>query len=49
VEVRERTIYDAAQLRALAGSEVLNEPTVADMLGTLEGKVWSAIIIARKP
>ncbi len=49
VEVRERTIYDAAQLRALAGSEVLNDPTVAEMLGTLEGKVWSAIIVAQKP
>lgn len=49
VEVRDRAVYDTAQLRALAGSEVLNDPAAAEMLGTLEGKVWSAIVCARKP
>jgi SAM-dependent methyltransferase len=48
VEVRERIIYDAAQLRALAGSEVLQGKSTSDLLATLAGKVWSAIVNARR-
>jgi len=49
VEVRERRVYDAAQLRALAGSELITGDEAAELLATLAGKVWSAIICARKP
>jgi len=48
VAVRERVTYDAGQLRALAGSEVLRDGSVADLLATLAGKVWSAIVYARR-
>jgi len=61
VEVRERIVYDTAQLEALAESEFLqNTPagacctapgagTLNEVARSLTGKVWSAKVYARKP
>lgn len=59
VEVTERIVYDAAQLRAFVSSETsgsgccgsvvgLGMP-VDDLIASLDGKVWSARFHARKP
>jgi arsenite methyltransferase len=47
VEVRERLVYEASQLYAMAFSE-LDEAGAALARG-LAGKVWSALFFARKP
>jgi arsenite methyltransferase len=52
VAVRDRLVYDADQLVGLAvgtGWEVEPSPLVREAARTLEGKVWSAKIYARKP
>ena len=61
VEVRERIVYDTAQLEALAESEFLKNPragdcctapdtgTLGEVARSLTGKVWSAKVYARKP
>ena len=62
VEVRERLVYDAVQLRAFISSELedLNQATsccggrgfetgvMDEITSTVEGKVWSAKVYARK-
>jgi SAM-dependent methyltransferase len=49
VEIRERVVYDAGQLRALAGSSLPGKELDADLLASLAGKVCSAVVCARKP
>jgi len=60
VEVKERLVYDAAQILAFTGSEEAGQPSsccgvplddpLAKMVGdSLAGKVWSAKVYARKP
>ncbi len=49
VEVLERVVYEAAQLRALVGSELGVDDETAKLAESAVGKVWSAIIVARKP
>lgn len=49
VEVRERVVYEAAQLRALVGSELGVDDETAKLAESAVGKVWSAIVVARKP
>jgi SAM-dependent methyltransferase len=59
VEVRERLVYDATQLEAFIGSELKEAPacccgpSVSDLAREwgprLQGKIWSAKIVARKP
>lgn len=48
VEVRERVVYDASQLEALAASELGADEDVKKLAAAAAGKVWSAIIYARK-
>jgi arsenite methyltransferase len=49
VEVGERFVYEAAQLRALVASESGVDEQTAKLGESVAGKVWSAIIYARKP
>ena len=60
VEVRERLVYDAAQIEAFIGSELkegssccCGGPSTSELARTwaprLQGKVWSAKVFARKP
>jgi hypothetical protein len=56
VEVRDRLVYDAAQVCGLIASEIPADELAAsgeDMLrkvaGQVEGKIWSASVYARKP
>ncbi len=49
VEVRERVVYEAAQLRALVASELGVDEKTAKLAESAVGKVWSAIVYARKP
>ncbi len=55
VEVRDRLVYDAAQVCGLIKSEIPAEIEASgeDMLrkvaGEVEGKIWSASVYARKP
>lgn len=53
-EVRERLVYDASQLAGFAASDLeglldLDRAQLAALVRSLEGKVWSAKIYARKP
>ncbi len=49
VSVSERVVYDASQLEALAASEFGASAEAKQLAETAAGKVWSAIILARKP
>jgi arsenite methyltransferase len=52
VQVKERLVYDAAQLRAMVGADLENlgvDPTLLDSaLASVEGKVWSAKFSGRR-
>lgn len=48
VEVRQRFVYDAAQLRALASSGLSADDATARLAEALAGKVCSALFAARK-
>lgn len=49
VEVIERVVLEAAQLRVLVGSERGMDDETAMLAESAVGKVWSAIVVARKP
>jgi arsenite methyltransferase len=56
VEVRDRLVYDADQIRAFMGSDEAHEvlgaagPEVVDqIIDQVVGKIWSAKVFARKP
>lgn len=49
VEVLERHVYEAEQLAALVDSELALDAETAALARQVEGRVWSAIVVARKP
>jgi len=60
VEVKERLVYDAAQLASLVETELpegqldccsggLPKELIAQLAGEVSGKIWSAKVFARKP
>jgi SAM-dependent methyltransferase len=60
VEVTDRIVYDSSQLQAMAKADFFDmerdaaccgsgTTTIKDAVDALEGKVWSAIIMGRKP
>lgn len=49
VEVRDRQVYDSAQIEALAGSELPMDADTAKLAHATVGNIWSAIFYARKP
>ena len=50
VKVQERTVYDERQLTALSASELTgDQDTVAQLVRSVVGKIWSATFVARRP
>lgn len=53
VTVTERLVYEAAQIRAMIDGELSSfgiDPAIVEMgLSQIEGKVWSAKVVGRKP
>ncbi len=49
VMVRERVVYDASQLSALAASELNADDDATALAREAAGNIWSAVFFARKP
>ncbi|HKQ49427.1 MAG TPA: arsenite methyltransferase [Phycisphaerae bacterium] len=49
VEVLERQVYGAEQLTALVDSELRLDADIVALARQVEGRVWSAIVVARRP
>ena len=53
VEVTERLVYDAIQLRAMVGSDLealgISDETLTEGVAAVTGKAWSAKFVGRRP